>query len=212
MLGLGSRGLGSVTISTEMAPARSPPLPPCLLHSSMRATERPSVYTYTYTHTATSAWSTEAPSCLTHCWAAGPSLLSASHLQRLGLIHMTAKWSWERRIELTRITGSQMSGFCFLQRVCVFECVCVRVEGALQCNRFGSICSAKLIHAPRKWWLFNLRFHAAQGFFIFLSQINAAKFRSVLPHFSVQADVKKHRRLFVFFCCLGVNCFALLQS
>ena len=136
----------------------------------MRATERPSVYTYTYTHTATSAWSAEAPSCLTHCWASGLSLHSASHLQCLGLIHMTAKWSWERRIKLTRIARSHMSGFCFLKAcVCALKCVCVCVcvRNGLYSATAGSICSAKLILAPRKRWIFDLRFHATQGIFHF---------------------------------------------
>lgn len=125
------------------------PHPPFLC-SSMRATERPSVYTYTYTHTATSAWSTEAPSCLTHCWASGLSLLSASHLQRLGLIHMTAKWSWEQRIKTDPIRSQPNVWFLFsAARLCV--CVCVFEEGeSTVCVRLCSICSAKLVPAPGK--------------------------------------------------------------
>lgn len=85
---VGIRKLGSVTILPEMAPARSNLPPSLFLHSSMPATERPSVYSYKHTHSPVRE-------AVSHTVGQSVSL-SASHLQRLGLIHMTVKWSCEQ--------------------------------------------------------------------------------------------------------------------
>ncbi|KAJ4924044.1 hypothetical protein JOQ06_000286 [Pogonophryne albipinna] len=66
-------------------------LPPSLfLHSSMPATERPSVYSYKHTHSPVRE-------AVSHTVGQSVSL-SASHLQRLGLIHMTSN----TRLKLVR--------------------------------------------------------------------------------------------------------------
>ncbi|KAF3706260.1 R3H domain-containing protein 1 [Channa argus] len=92
----------------------------------------------------------------------------ASHLRCLGLIRITAKWSWEQRIKLTRIAPSQMClAFVSAESLCVFE------KGVLQCNRSDSICSVG-INSCLQETEFNLRLYAAKGIFILFQRINPA--------------------------------------